>query len=82
MCRTCKVPEDTEHFFLHCNRYITQRHFLFSNIEAILHEKNIPHQDVISNLQFLSENRALPRKTREEILYAIEQFLKDTKRFM
>ena len=50
MCTTCKVPEDTEHFFLHCNRYITQRHFLFSNIEAILHEKNIPHQDVISNL--------------------------------
>ena len=82
LCLHCNVPEDTEHYFLQCQRYESQRRTMFLAIESTLNEKNIPRKMLRNNLNFLSENKDLSKSTREQILYAIELFLRETKRLL
>ena len=81
ICPTCLVQEDTEHYFLHCVKFSSQRHEMFSTIELTLtNETGHKLENIRHSLHFLAENKELSHKTRVNILFAIEKFLIDTKR--
>ena len=82
LCDYCNVPEDTEHYFLQCPKYESQRRIMFLAIESILNDKNLSREILGKNLQFLSENKNRSKSTREQILCTIELFLKETKRLV
>ena len=82
LCPHCNVQKDTEHYFLQCQRFESQRRTMFLTIESILNDKNIPKKMLRSNLHFLSENKDFSKSTREQILCAIELFLRETKRLL
>ena len=80
LCENCNVSEDTEHYFLNCPRYESQRRTrMFLEIDSILNDKNLSKKILDNNLQCLSENKNLSKSAREQILCAIELFLREKK---
>ena len=82
LCTWCRVPEDTEHYMLECAKFSKHRYDMFMNIELALSKQNVNVRDLRKNLTFLAENKTLSKATREEILFSIALFLKNTKRLM
>ena len=82
LCTWCRVPEDTEHYMLECAKFSKHRYDMFMNIELALSKQNVNVRDLRKNLTFLAENKTLSKATREEIMFSIALFLKNTKRLM
>ena len=67
---------------LECAKFSKHRYDMFMNIELALSKQNVDVRDLRKNLTFLAENKTLSKATREEILFSIALFLKNTKRLM
>ena len=80
LCIICNEIEDTEHYILHCGRYSKLRYEMFMKIESVMQNEKYQTNNLRKNLNFLAENKEISKGAREEILHAIEVFLKETKR--
>ena len=53
---------------------------MFMKIESVMQNEKYQTNNLRKNLNFLAENKEISKGAREEILHAIEVFLKETKR--
>ena len=51
-CLTCRRPESTKHFLLHCKKFAQQRYKLFSNLSRINHKYNYSKFRIMKYLLF------------------------------
>ena len=80
ICTTCKSPENTEHFFLHCARF-TEARYTFLNTIHLLNRKFhllVPEE---KSLFLLYGDKSLANYTKMLVLKATLKYIKDTERF-
>ena len=80
-CDSCDDIEDIAHFLYHCHRFSAQRHELNNELEAIYNLHNVAKEHRHYNKLILSDNNAISQAANSNILKAILQYIRNTKRF-
>ena len=82
MCTVCNVPEDTEHFLFHCDAYNEERDCLEKSVEEVLYREGVFTVCDI-NLKvlngFISD---VSWQGQNDLVGALAQYVKSTKRFI
>ena len=80
ICTTCKSPENTEHFFLHCARFTEARYTFLNTIHLLNRNFHllVPEE---KSLFLLYGDKSLANDTNKLVLKATLKYLKDTERF-
>ena len=82
MCTVCNVPEDTEHFLFHCDAYKEERDCLEKSVEEVLYREGIFTVCDI-NLKVLNGCVGdISRQGQNDLVGALAQYVKSTKRFI
>ena len=82
MCTICKIPEDTEHFLSHCDVNKEERDCLEKSVKEVLYREGIFTVCDI-NLKVLNGSISdISRQGQNDLVGALAQYVKSTKRFI
>ena len=69
---TCGPPETAEHYFLHCPRYVTDRHELITSVQILT---------PVTLATLYDGNKTLTYDQNKSIFNAVQRYMKSTRRF-